>query len=346
MYNLSCEFNYNILNQIIHKDEELQLTTQRYLAILPCHNDTAQCYHPFAQILDGVNCLSIIFNILHLVILNQMKEIKTTKYFWILVNFSISDLVFSFSSIVYFTCEVRQAILQLHIPAAYWISKIIFAAMGCGIVLRYFVLLLSSIEKYIGVCQPYKYSTHFFINHFFINNFKCVAGLTYSFGLLIPIALSMIPEIKFCWTSLTIQITPQTREHKVVYALFATQNLILSLLISVVLVKVWKELKLMIQRSSSEDKLIISASKYVIWSYLVYQLNFLFVLVFLVCQTFNSLSTFTIAVEAPSAIFLSMYGIANIFMFIYFHPKYICQVKSMLQLGSHSHRVIRPRECN
>jgi len=46
-----------------------------YKDILPCHNDTAQCYHSFAQILDGVNCLSIILNILHLVILNQMKEI-------------------------------------------------------------------------------------------------------------------------------------------------------------------------------------------------------------------------------------------------------------------------------
>jgi len=66
-----------------------------YRDTLPCHNDTNQCYHPFAQILDGVNCLSIILNILHLVILNQMKEIKTTKYFFILVNFGISDIIFS-----------------------------------------------------------------------------------------------------------------------------------------------------------------------------------------------------------------------------------------------------------
>jgi len=312
-----------------------------YRYILPCHNDTDQCYHPFAQILDGVNCLSIILNILHLVVLNQMKEIKTTKYFWIIVNFSISDLVYCFFSFLYFNCEVKRAILKLHTPAAYWISKVISAGMGCGTILRFFVFLLSSIEKYIGVCQPYKYSTHFFIN-----NFKRVAGLIYALGLLCPIALCMIPEIKFCWTSLTIQIVPQTLEHKVIYGLFVIQNSTLSLLISVILVKVWKELKLMIQRNSSEDRLLISASKYIIWSYVVYQLNLIvFVIIFLVCQTSNFIPTLTV-VEATSAVFVLMYGIVNICMFIYFHPKYIDHVKSILRVGSCSHRVIRPAECN
>jgi len=312
-----------------------------YRDILPCHNDTDQCYPPFVQIIDGVNCLSIILNILHLVILNQMKEIKTTKCFWILVNFSISDLVYCFFSILYFNCEVKHAILKLHAPTAYWISKVIFAGMGCGTILRFFVFLLSSIEKYIGVCQPYKYSTHFFIN-----NFKCVAGLTYTLGLLSPIALGMVPEIQFCWTSVTLQVVPQTLEYKLVYSLFAVQSFILSLLISVILVKVWKELKVMSQRNSSEDKLLISASKYIIWSYVVYQLNLLFVIVILICQTFNLISTFAITVEAISAIFVSMYGIVNICMFIYFHPKYIDHVKSILRVGSRSHRVIRPAECN
>ncbi|KAF6040779.1 hypothetical protein EB796_000921 [Bugula neritina] len=113
-----------------------------YKDILPCHNDTDQCYHPFAQILDGVNCLSIILNILHLVILNQMKEIKTTKYFFILVNFGISDIIFSISSILYFNCEVREAILQLHAPAAYWISKLIFTGIGGGTLLRFFSVFI------------------------------------------------------------------------------------------------------------------------------------------------------------------------------------------------------------
>ncbi|KAF6039546.1 hypothetical protein EB796_002146 [Bugula neritina] len=135
-----------------------------YKDILPCHNDTDQCYHPFVQILDGVNCLSIILNILHLVILNQMKEIKTIKYFFILVNFGISDIIFSISSILYYNCEVREAILQLHAPAAYWISKLTFAGIGGGAVLRFLAFLFSSIEKYIGVCQPYNISSILYYN--------------------------------------------------------------------------------------------------------------------------------------------------------------------------------------
>jgi len=312
-----------------------------YRDILPCHNDTDQCYPPFAQILDGVNCLSIILNILHLVVLNQMKEIKTTKYFFILVNFGISDIIFSISSILYFNCGVREAILQLHAPAAYWISKLTFAGVGGGAVLRFLAFLLSSIEKYIGVCKPYKYSTHFFIK-----NFKCLTALINIFGLLSLIALGMIPEIEFCWTSLIIQIIPSTLEYKVVYSWFAVQNFTLSLLISVILVKVWKELKAMIQRNSSEDRLVISASKYIIWSYVVYQLNLLFVIVVLICQTLNFFSSLAITVEAIIAIFVSMYGIVNIFVFIYFHPKYIDRVKSILRLVTRSHRVIRPGDIN
>jgi len=312
-----------------------------YRDILSCYNDTDQCYYPFVQIIDGVNCLSIILNILHLVVLNQMNEIKTTKYFSILINFSISDIIFSISSILYYNCGVREAILQLHAPASYWISKLAFAGIGGGAVLRFSAFLLSSIEKYIGVCQPYKYSTHFFIN-----NFKCLTALINIFGLLSLIALGMIPEIEFCWTSLTIQIISSTLEYKVLYSLFAVQNLILSFLISVILVKVWKELKVMIQRNSSEDKLIISASKYIIWSYVVYQLNLLFVIVVLICQTLNFFSSLAITVEAIIAIFVSMYGIVNICMFIYFHPKYIDHVKSILRLVTRSHRVIRPGDIN
>jgi len=280
-----------------------------YRNILPCHNDTDQCYQPFVQIIDGVNCLSIILNILHLVILNQMKEIKTTKYFLILVNFGISDIIFSISSILYYNCGVREAILQLHAPAVYWIAKLALAVIGGGVVLRFLAFLLSSIEKYIGVCQPYKYSTHFFIN-----NFKCFTVFTYMFGFPNIIVVEIILDMKFCWTSLTIQALPSTFEHKVLATWFAAECLILLLLISILLVKVWKELKVMIRRNSSEDKLLISASKYIIWSFIVSQLNFFFVIAVLICQALNFISSPAITVDAISAIILSMYGIVNICM--------------------------------
>jgi len=77
--------------------------TSAYEKILPCHNETEKCYHSFVQINDGLNCLSIIINFLHLIILNRMKELKRTKFFWILVNVGLSDILYSISDAVFFS---------------------------------------------------------------------------------------------------------------------------------------------------------------------------------------------------------------------------------------------------
>lgn len=102
----------------------------------------------------------------------------------------------------------------------------------------------------------------------------------------------------------------------------------------------------MTQRNSPDDKLIISASKYIIWSYVVYLFNILLVVVYVLCQTFNFFPPVAIVVEAASAILLSVYGIANASMFIYFHPKYIDRVKSIFRVFTRTNRVIRPGDIN
>jgi len=282
----------------------------------------------------GINCISII-NILHLFLLNQIKEIKTTKYFWILVNFGLSDLIFSMFSILYFNCDVKQVILELHTQITFWISKFLIAGLGYGTILRYLVFLVSSIEKYIGVCHPYEYSTHFFIN-----NIRPASGLIYLVGFLSSFTLGMVLELKFCWTPVTIQIISKTMKYNVVYILYPFELITLSIFITFLLVKVWKELKVTTQRDLPEHKLVISASKYIIWSYAVYQLNLLFVIVFLICQTFNFHLKLSNALEATSSILLSMYGITNVVMFIYFHPKHIDHVKNTSRFVRRSHRIV------
>lgn len=300
----------------------------------PCYNNTSQCYYPFSQILDGINCVSILSNVLHLLMLYQMEELKNTKYFWVLMNISISDVIYSISKIIFLNCWIRQSILTASRLVGYWLSKMVIAGVGYGAFLRVLVFLVSSVEKYIGVCHPYKYSTHFFIN-----NIKSLSGIIYFFGVLSSAAHIMIPELEFCWTPLTIQIAQKTQEYNVVYASFGIQNTILSFIISFLLMKVWKELQLMIQRNQSEDKLVISASKYIILSYVVYQLNFIFVVVILICHVFNFSFSIIIVVEAVALSLLSMYGIINVFIFIYFHPKYIDHVKKIFRIDAHSHEV-------
>lgn len=309
--------------------------------ILPCYNDTSQCYDPFGKIIDGLNCLSIIINILHLLVLSQIKEIKA-NYFWILMNLGVSDVLYSISSIAFYNCETREAILQLSRPTSYWMSKLALAAIGCAACLRFLAFFVSSFEKYIGVCKPYEYSTHFFIR-----NIKSVSVLIYFLGLLSSFAHIMIPEIKFCWTPLATQMVPKTLEYNVVYISFGIQNIILSQIISAMLVKVWKELKIMTQRNFPEDKLIISASKYIIWCFIVYQVNLLFVIIILICHSVKFLSSsIIIDVETAVQILLSMYGVENVFMFIYFHPNYVNHVKRILRRPACAHRVVRPVDTN
>jgi len=214
----------------------------------------------------------------------------------------------------------------------YWLSKLIVVGIGYGASLRVLVFLVSSIEKYIGVCHPYEYSTHFFIN-----NIKSLSGVIYICGLLSSFAHIMIPEIKLCWTLLAIQISQKTLENNVVYASYGIQNCIMSFLISLILNKIWKELQAMNQRILPKDKLVISATKYSILSFVVYQLSFLFVVVVLICDAVDFLPSIAIPVQALAYSLLSMYGIINVLIFISFHPKYIDHVKRIFRIAAHSH---------
>jgi len=173
-----------------------------------------------------------------------------------------------------------------------------------------------------------------------------MTGIVYLLGVLNCFAFNMIPTLEFCWTPIAIQIVSREMGYSVVYILYALELLALSFITSIFLVKVWKELKLMSQRNLPGDELVISASKYIIWSYLLYQLHFLLGVVFLICQSFSFLSKLAVVLETVSASLFSLYGIVNVFMFIYFYPKYIDHVKNILRVGTRPRRVVRPIEFN
>jgi len=191
------------------------------------------------------------------------------------------------------------------------------------------------------VCHPYKYSTHFFIN-----NIKSVTGLVYLIWIMSSFTFGMILELRICWTPLKIQIMPNTTGYSSVYISYTVVTFILFISIVYLLIRIWKELKLMAARNRPEDRLVISASKYIIWSYLVYQVNIFVIVFFVVCQTYFFLPELSNATEAVGVIFMSMYGIVNIFMFVYFHPKYIDRVKKIFRLDKCSHRAVRPETIN
>lgn len=254
--------------------------------------------------------------------LNQMKELKTTKYFFILVIISSSDILAGIIGILFYSCKIRILLLQLTTKATYWIFTVIVRLLGFTAVLQYVVLLMSSLERYIAVCQPYKYSTHPLINHL-----KVVFGLTAGF-LAVCIGLSSIQIQQLRENRLNVVFVERGKFIWINYVV----TFISSIIINVLLVKVWKELKGLTPNDSADRRLIRSASKYVIWTYVMHQSTNIPNLVHFVSKLCGISLTISNVLEAVTSIARSSYGIADVFLFIHFNPGYIVKVKKYFKV--------------
>lgn len=298
-----------------------------YEEILPCDKETVLCYQPFNEIYVGINCVSILLNILHLLILNDMKELKTTKYFWVLTNISVTDITTNIILIVYLNCDIRQLILQLPVTAAYWTFKAIGNLTGYASLLRFMVFLVASVEKYVGVCRPYSYSTHVLIV-----NLKSFTVFLYVLAFLLKAVGSLVIAHPLCQASLKVQVAGKTLTGSLVGSLYVMTVLTLSILITVLLVKVWRKLREMVSSNAANNKVLMAASKYIILIYVIYQSSLISTVMFVICTILKVSPLITDRVEAVGAVLTSLYSIVNIPLFAFFHPKYLHVVRSHLKL--------------
>jgi len=298
------------------------------LEILPClDNTTVDCYKSFSHANDALNYLSIAVNILHQLILSQMKELKATKYYWILTCISFSDIINSIMGVLHFSCEIKLAILNLSTVAANSIFKMIIAANMFSATTRYLVFLISSVEKYIAVCLPYQYETHTLIIHI-----RSFTGTLLAASFLMNLVTNIAKDEPICCTPLKVGYFPN-RTTSIVYGIYGGLAVFIYAIIGTLLAKVWKELKMITKRNSYEEQLILAASKYISWTCLLHILSNIFFIVFLIFEQINLPAAATSAIEASVAVFNSLFGTGNVALFAYFHPKYVEKVKSCFKIG-------------
>jgi len=303
--------------------------------VLPCvQNDTETCYQPFNQTNNAINLVSFILNILHLLVLCQMTELRTTKYFWSLLNITITDMMVSVITPLYFSCELRVAIFKLSSVSTYSLFLAIQVLMGFAATCRYSVLLIASIERYIAVCRPHDYKTNYIVRKM-ERCFGVAIALTFIYSFLICAA--QLPEL--CWSQLKI-VFAFGKSSILTYVLLTVQICSISLVITILLVRVWRKLRIMTKNpiGGQRNKTLMAASRYIIWIYVMHQVLNVLVVIFLTLQLSNY-STIIFLVEIVATLCVNLYGIANVIVFAYFHPKYVSKIKSILRIDRCSNQV-------
>jgi len=305
--------------------------------VLPCFlNDIEMCYQPFNYTNNAMNLGSLVLNILHLLILFQITELKNTKYFWSILNITLVDVEFSIIMFFYFSCEVRVAIYKLSAISMFSLFLAIQVLTAFAVISRYSVLIMASIERYVAVCRPHEYKTNYIVRKIKIC-FGLTIALTFLYSILICVTHLPLPEL--CRSQLKVTFA-SGRPLILTYGLLTIPIVSASLVITILLVKVWRKLRIMTKKpiGGQRNKTLLAASKYIISIYIMHQLLNVLLLIYTTLQLSN-FSTSIFIIEIVSTFCVNLYGVANVILFAYFHPKYVSKIKSILRIDRCSNQV-------
>jgi len=165
--------------------------------------------------------------------------------------------------------------------------------------------------------------------------FGSVLALTFIYSFIT--CASHLPEL--CWSQLKVMFA-SGKPSILGNVLLAFPVGSISLVVTVFLVKVWRKLRIMTKKpiGGQSNKTVLAASRYIIWIYVMHQISN-FLVVILIMLQFTTFSTFTFILEIVATFCANLYGIANLILFAYFHPKYVSKIKSILRIDRCSNRV-------
>lgn len=102
-----------------------------------------------------INALGVLINIVHLVALSKIPNIKGTAYLKILKIMSVADVFASTSNGMRKFCPLRHQFYH-HSQMITAISSTLFDSPA---VWRYYVLVIATIDRHTAICRPYMYNT-------------------------------------------------------------------------------------------------------------------------------------------------------------------------------------------
>lgn len=136
------------------------------------------------MVCTAFSALSIIFNFLHIAVLNRMVSLKGKTYLKLLNHISIVDISTSVSIILQINCQLHIA---SHLKSR-MIAVVISVVTTVPQILRYYMFALASYDRYVAICKPLLYDQSKVIRWFD----GCV-----TFGWLFCLVYSTIKDIVF-----------------------------------------------------------------------------------------------------------------------------------------------------
>ena len=140
----------DIINATTSSETCLDNTTSRLLQM--CGDDTlSRCYtYEVAKyIVLGLNILSVLVNISHIVLVRRVPELHCSTYLFILQLISVAD-IYSTTSLLSILCPLNEALLGKNI----YYASLVGTIDSHGGLIRFDTLAVASLERYLYICWP------------------------------------------------------------------------------------------------------------------------------------------------------------------------------------------------
>ena len=282
--------------------------------------------YPFSVTLSVI---SVVINLLHILILVNMAELRERRHFWILLNITLVDII---SDVMYLIVKIWNLYnLQTSTNNARGIALTVIGLRSATIC-RYYQLTLASLDRYYAICKPFDYG-----NSRLINNIGKLSILSWIFNIAFYTFKVTFTAEDSCLGALNTIMVSEMSEKRYLN-IFGTLTMLLpSVVTAVLLTKVGRELKRMSKRgNATDDREVREATRYIIGTCIMFFSSVvpLVGLVILRMAIGDPENSYVKVLQIFVIIFQSFYGIGNVVLYGYLYPSYRQKIKKVFRLSN------------
>ena len=291
-------------------------------ASLPVNNGSniSESSDPLEIFTVVVNVIAFIINTFHLGIISRLESLKETRYRCVLINIALADIVYNVFMAVYYS---YYKIVLITFAYGEPILRILLTIVTytCNY-MSFHVFALASMEKYLAICKPFSYESsvivrrlpvNFVIVWLYVFSVNTVVAFIVKLDLISGMSNNAMPVLG----TLVLAIAP-------------------SLLSGTLLIKVYRELKRMRNRSqnSSEDSDETKAAMYLI---IIFTLEMIVFLLNSICVIVLHSTGVVVIFKIWQAFIKAPYTILNTVIYGWRTQSYRQYVRELI--GCNRHRI-------
>jgi len=294
-----------------------------------CFNSTVTeicSYKIGSQVITGINAVTMLVNILHIIVLFSIKKLRSTKYFWTLMNIGSSDIFASVMLIVQMDCSLKHFALKQGPAGSKVFLLLVSIPTFISVTIRNSVLALASYERYVAICTPFRYATNKLVQHLAVGY-----TIIWSVSFVLSVIIKALYFEQICVDDFGLTLSNKS---PIATAIKLPLFGVPAVITIGTLAKVGVELKQMSRRAAQpvEDEALMKAGKYVLLTSILFYLSFFPPLVAMGARGLGKLPEEKAGlIDISAFIVQGLYGTLNVILFIYLNPSYIQQVIRLLK---------------